>query len=129
MDLRLQRLTGLEREKIETEYLEVLSYIDNLNAILADEHKILNIIKEELSAVKAKFGDARRTQITDDTSDVDLADLIAEENVVITLTHNNYIKRIPLTTYRNQKRGGRGVTVHGHKRRRLCRKYDYHFYT
>ena len=115
LDLRLQRLTGLEREKIETEYLEVLSYIDNLNAILADEHKILNIIKEELSAVKAKFGDARRTQITDDTSDVDLADLIAEENVVITFTHNNYIKRIPLTTYRNQKRGGRGVTGMGTK--------------
>lgn len=115
LDLRLQRLTGLEREKIETEYLEVLSYIDNLNAILADEHKILNIIKEELSAVKAKFGDSRRTQITDDTSDVDLADLIAEENVVITLTHNNYIKRIPLTTYRNQKRGGRGVTGMGTK--------------
>lgn len=115
LDLRLQRLTGLEREKIETEYLEVLSYIDNLNEILADEHKILNIIKEELSAVKAKFGDARRTQITDDTSDVDLADLIAEENVVITLTHNNYIKRIPLTTYRNQKRGGRGVTGMGTK--------------
>ena len=115
LDLRLQRLTGLEREKIETEYLEVLSYIDNLNAILADEHKILNIIKEELSAFKAKFGDARRTQITDDTSDVDLADLIAEENVVITLTHNNYIKRIPLTTYRNQKRGGRGVTGMGTK--------------
>lgn len=115
LDLRLQRLTGLEREKIETEYLEVLSYIDNLNEILADEHKILNIIKEELSAVKAKFGDSRRTQITDDTSDVDLADLIAEENVVITLTHNNYIKRIPLTTYRNQKRGGRGVTGMGTK--------------
>lgn len=115
LDLRLQRLTGLEREKIETEYLEVLSYIDNLNEILADEHKILNIIKEELSAVKAKFGDARRTQITDDTSDVDLADLIAEETVVITLTHNNYIKRIPLTTYRNQKRGGRGVTGMGTK--------------
>ena len=106
LDLRLQRLTGLEREKIETEYLEVLDYISNLNEILADEHKILNIVKEELSAVKAKFGDARRTQITDDTSDVDLADL---------LTHNNYIKRIPLTTYRNQKRGGRGVTGMGTK--------------
>ena len=115
LDLRLQRLTGLEREKIETEYLEVLDYISNLNEILADEHKILNIVKEELSAVKAKFGDERRTQITDDTSDVDLADLIAEETVVITLTHNNYIKRIPLTTYRNQKRGGRGVTGMGTK--------------
>lgn len=115
LDLRLQRLTGLEREKIETEYLEILDYISQLNEILADEHKILNIVKEELSAVKAKFGDERRTKITDDTSDVDLADLIAEENVVITLTHNNYIKRIPLTTYRNQKRGGRGVTGMGTK--------------
>lgn len=115
LDLRLQRLTGLEREKIETEYTDILNYISKLNEILADEHKILNIVKEELSAVKAKFGDERRTQITDDTSDVDLADLIAEEKVVITLTHNNYIKRIPLTTYRNQKRGGRGVTGMGTK--------------
>ena len=101
LDLRLQRLTGLEREKIENEYLEILDYISDLQNILADEQKILDIIKEELSAVKAKFGDARRTQITDDSSDVDIADLIAEEDVVITLTHNNYIKRIPVTTYRN----------------------------
>lgn len=98
LDLRLQRLTGLEREKIENEYLEILDYITNLEEILADEAKILNIIKEELSAVKAKFGDARRTQITNASSDVDIADLIAEEDVVITLTHNNYIKRIPVTT-------------------------------
>ena len=115
LDLRLQRLTGLEREKIENEYLEILDYISDLQNILADEQKILDIIKEELSAVKAKFGDARRTQITDDSSDVDIADLIAEEDVVITLTHNNYIKRIPVTTYRNQKRGGRGVTGMGTK--------------
>ena len=85
LDLRLQRLTGLEREKIENEYLEILDYISDLQNILADEQKILDIIKEELSAVKAKFGDARRTQITDDSSDVDIADLIAEEDVVITL--------------------------------------------
>ena len=115
LDLRLQRLTGLEREKIETEYHDVLAYIAKLTDILADEHKILDIIKTELSAVKAKFGDARRTQITNDSSDVDIADLIAEEDVVITLTHNNYIKRIPITTYRNQKRGGRGVTGMGTK--------------
>lgn len=115
LDLRLQRLTGLEREKIENEYLEILDYISDLQNILADEQKILDIIKEELSAVKAKFGDARRTQITNDSSDVDIADLIAEEDVVITLTHNNYIKRIPVTTYRNQKRGGRGVTGMGTK--------------
>lgn len=115
LDLRLQRLTGLEREKIETEYHDVLAYIAKLTDILADEHKILDIIKTELTAVKAKFGDARRTRITNDSSDVDIADLIAEEDVVITLTHNNYIKRIPITTYRNQKRGGRGVTGMGTK--------------
>lgn len=115
LDLRLQRLTGLEREKIETEYHDVLDYITKLNGILADEHKILDIIKTELTAVKAKFGDARRTRITNASSDVDVADLITEEDVVITLTHNNYIKRIPITTYRNQKRGGRGVTGMGTK--------------
>ena len=115
LDLRLQRLTGLERDKIEDEYLEVLESIDNLNAILADEQKILQIIKDELTEVKRKFGDARRSQITDDISDMDIADLIAQEDVVITLTHSNYIKRIPVTTYRNQKRGGRGVTGMGTK--------------
>lgn len=115
LDLRLQRLTGLEREKIETEYHDVLASIERLQGILADEHKILNIIKEELTAVKAKYGDARRTQITDAVSDMNIADLIEEEDVVITLTHNNYIKRIPVTTYRNQKRGGRGVTGMGTK--------------
>ena len=89
LDLRLQRLTGLEREKIENEYLEILDYISDLQNILADEQKILDIIKEELSAVKTKFGDARRTQITDDSSDVDIADLIAEEDVVIIITISN----------------------------------------
>ena len=115
LDLRLQRLTGLEREKIETEYHDVLASIERLQGILADEHKILNIIKEELTAVKAKYGDARRTRITEAVSDMNIADLIEEEDVVITLTHNNYIKRIPVTTYRNQKRGGRGVTGMGTK--------------
>ena len=115
LDLRLQRLTGLERDNIEDEYLEVLESIDNLNAILADEQKILQIIKDELTEVKRRFGDARRSQITDDVSDMDIADLIAQEDVVITLTHSNYIKRIPVTTYRNQKRGGRGVTGMGTK--------------
>ena len=115
LDLRLQRLTGLEREKIEVEYHDVLASIERLQGILADEHKILNIIKEELTAVKAKYGDERRTQITDAVSDMNIADLIEEEDVVITLTHNNYIKRIPVTTYRNQKRGGRGVTGMGTK--------------
>ena len=109
LDLRLQRLTGLEREKIEQEYQETLQAIEEYKAILADENRILGIIKDELTAVKKKFGDARRTKLTIDTSEINVEDLIAEEDVVITLTHNNYIKRIPLDTYRRQNRGGKGV--------------------
>lgn len=115
LDLRLQRLTGLEREKIEEEYQEILKTIEWLESVLADEAKIRNIIKEELAEVKRKFGDERRTRITEDFSKMNMEDLIAEEDVVITLTHNNYIKRMPLDTYRNQKRGGRGVTGMGTK--------------
>ena len=115
LDLRLQRLTGLEREKIEEEYEATLKAIEEYKAILADENRILGIIKEELTAVKEKYGDERRTRITVDNSSIDVEDLIAEEDVVITITHNNYIKRMPLTTYRNQKRGGRGVTGMGTK--------------
>ncbi|MBQ2136800.1 MAG: DNA gyrase subunit A, partial [Selenomonas sp.] len=115
LDLRLQRLTGLEREKIEEEYQETLNAIENFKAILADEQKILNIIKEELTAVKEKYGDDRRTKLTIDTSEIDVEDLIAEEDVVITLTHNNYIKRMPLDTYRRQNRGGKGIKGMGTK--------------
>ena len=115
LDLRLQRLTGLEREKIEEEYQEVLKAIEEDKAILADETRILAIIKEELSAVREKYGDARRTRLTVDTSEIDVEDLIAEEDVVITLTHNNYIKRIPLDTYRRQNRGGKGIKGMGTK--------------
>ncbi|MGL6015483.1 MAG: DNA gyrase subunit A [Selenomonadaceae bacterium] len=115
LDLRLQRLTGLEREKIEEEYQEILKTIEWLESVLADEGKLFNIIKEELLEIKRKFGDGRRTRITEDISKLNMEDLIAEEDVVITLTHNNYIKRMPLDTYRNQKRGGRGVTGMGTK--------------
>ncbi|MBQ1510677.1 MAG: DNA gyrase subunit A, partial [Selenomonadaceae bacterium] len=115
LDLRLQRLTGLEREKIEEEYEATLKAIEEYKAILADENRILGIIKEELTAVKEKYGDERRTRITIDDSSLAVEDLIAEEDVVITITHNNYIKRMPLTAYRNQKRGGRGVTGMGTK--------------
>ncbi len=115
LDLRLQRLTGLEREKILEEYEATLKAIEEYKAILADESRILGIIKEELTAVKEKYGDKRRTRITVDDSALDVEDLIAEEDVVITLTHNNYIKRMPLTAYRNQKRGGRGVAGMGTK--------------
>ncbi|MBR6709916.1 MAG: DNA gyrase subunit A, partial [Selenomonadaceae bacterium] len=104
-----------EREKIEEEYQETLKAIEEYKAILADEMRILQIIKEELTAVKEKYGDERRTQIVVDTSEIDVEDLIAEEDVVITLTHGGYIKRISLDTYRKQKRGGRGVTGMGTK--------------
>lgn len=115
LDLRLQRLTGLEREKIEEEYQEILKTIAWLESVLADEQKVLNIIKEELTEIRRRFGDKRRTVITADVSKLDMEDLIAEEDIVITLTHANYIKRLPVDTYRNQKRGGRGVAGMGTK--------------
>mgnify|MGYP000943846538 FL=1 len=115
LDLRLQRLTGLEREKIEEEYQEVLKTIEAYKEILADEKKILGIVKKELTEVKNKYGDARRTRLTIDTSEIDVEDLIAEEDVVITLTHGGYIKRIPLDTYRRQNRGGKGIRGMGTK--------------
>lgn len=115
LDLRLQRLTGLERDKIQEEYQEVLKAIEEYKAILADEMRILGIIKDELTQVKEKYGDERRTKLTIDTSEIDVEDLIAEEDVVITLTHNNYIKRMPLDTYRRQNRGGKGIKGMGTK--------------
>ncbi|WP_378956939.1 DNA gyrase subunit A [Pelosinus sp. sgz500959] len=115
LDLRLQRLTGLEREKIENEYKELLALIEWLESVLMDDQKVLNIIKEELLDVRKRFGDDRRTMITNDTSNMDVGDLIAEEDIVLTLTHSSYIKRLPVDTYRNQKRGGRGVAGMGTK--------------
>ena len=109
LDLRLQRLTGLEREKIEEEYQEVLKKIEWLKSVLADESKNMAIIKEELTQVKAKFGDERRTTITYDMSEMNEEDLIADEDVVVTISHNNYIKRMKLDTYNKQNRGGQGI--------------------
>ena len=109
LDLRLQRLTGREREKIEEEYQEVLKKIEWLKSVLADESKIMAIIKEELTQVKAKFGDERRTTITYDMSEMNEEDLIADEDVVVTISHNNYIKRMKLDTYNKQNRGGQGI--------------------
>lgn len=109
LDLRLQRLTGLEREKIEEEYQEVLKKIEWLKSVLADESKIMTIIKDELTAVKEKYGDARRTTITYDMSEMSEEDLIADEDVVLTISHNNYIKRMKLDTYNKQNRGGQGI--------------------
>ncbi|ULG74202.1 DNA gyrase subunit A [Macrococcus brunensis] len=110
LDMRLRRLTGLERDKIEAEYQELMKYIAELKEILADEERILEIIREELTEIKEKFGDGRRTEITVGGYDVlEDEDLIPEDHVVITLSHNNYIKRLSASTYRAQNRGGRGV--------------------
>ncbi|MCA0988758.1 DNA gyrase subunit A [Guptibacillus algicola] len=109
LDMRLQRLTGLERDKIENEYKELMARIAELKAILADEEKVLEIIREELLEVREKFADPRRTEITVGFDMIEDEDLIPKQNIVITLTHNGYIKRLPIDTYRSQKRGGRGV--------------------
>ncbi|RTE06696.1 DNA gyrase subunit A [Paenibacillus whitsoniae] len=109
LDMRLQRLTGLEREKIEAEYAELMKKIAEYKAILADEQLILGIISDELNEIKEKFGDERRSEITVGEESIEDEDLIPREDVVITITHTGYIKRLPVTTYRNQKRGGRGV--------------------
>lgn len=111
LDMRLQRLTGLERDKIEAEYKDILSKIEHLNLILATPQMVLDIIKQDLTEIRDKYADARRTEITFDEDDIDLDELIAREDMVVTLTHYGYIKRISLETYRAQKRGGKGVTA------------------
>ena len=110
LDMRLRRLTGLERDKIESEYNELLEYIKELEEILADEEVLLQLVRDELSEIKERFGDERRTEIQlGGLDDLEDEDLIPEEQIVITLSHNNYIKRLPVSTYRSQNRGGRGV--------------------
>lgn len=109
LDLRLQRLTGLERQKIEDDLKDTLETIAYLQSILADEGKVYEIIKEDLIEVKRRFGDPRRTEITENMAELDIEDLIPDEEAVITLTRGGYIKRTPMTTYRSQRRGGVGV--------------------
>jgi DNA gyrase subunit A len=109
LDLRLQRLTGLEREKVKAEHKELKKEIARLKDILADEAKLKAIIVEELGAIKKRFADPRRTEIVPDYEDLEIEDLIAEEEVVVTITHSGYVKRLPITTYRTQRRGGRGI--------------------
>ncbi|WP_223643311.1 DNA gyrase subunit A [Planococcus sp. 4-30] len=110
LDMRLQRLTGLERDKIEEEYLGLVKLIDDLREILANEYRILEIIQEEMLEIKERFSDKRRTEITTGGAEMfEDEDLIPVEASVLTLTHNGYIKRLPANTYRSQKRGGRGV--------------------
>lgn len=110
LDMRLRRLTGLERDKIESEYNDLIAYIEELRAILADEEKLLQLVRDELIEVRERYGDERRTEIQLGGLDhIEDEDLIPEEQIVITLSHNNYIKRLPVSTYRAQNRGGRGV--------------------
>ncbi len=109
LEMRLQRLTALEREKLEEEYKELIKAIALYEDVLRDERKVLGIIKEELLHVKERFGDPRRTRITGKDAELEEEDLIPDADVVIALTHNGYVKRLPLDTYRRQSRGGRGV--------------------
>lgn len=110
LDMRLQRLTGLEREKIEDEYQELVKLIAELKEILADDEKVLEIIREELIEIKERFNDERRSEIVaGGIENIEDEDLIPRENIVVSLTHNGYIKRLPVSTYRSQKRGGRGI--------------------
>jgi len=110
LDMRLQRLTGLEREKIEDEYNDLIKLIGELKAILSDKEKVLEIIREELTELKEKYNDERRTEIVlGGIGFLEDEDLIPEEDIVITLTHQGYIKRLPASTYRTQRRGGRGI--------------------
>jgi DNA gyrase subunit A len=110
LDMRLQRLTALERQKLQEEYRSLMEEIAFLEALLADERLVMKEIKRELKEIEEKYGDQRRTMIVPDEGEIDLEDLIVEEKMVITLTQQGYVKRQPLNTYRSQGRGGRGVS-------------------
>lgn len=110
LDMRLARLQGLEREKIENEYNELMKRIAYYKSLLADEVLLMGVIKDELTEIRDKYGDERRTQIVRDEGEFDEEDLVEEENVTITFTHLGYIKRVPADTYKAQKRGGKGIT-------------------
>ena len=109
LEMRLRRLTGLERHKLEAELKELKEKIDYFKRILADEDLMRQVIKEELLEIKAKYNTPRRTQLSAAAKDIDVEDLIAEEDMVITVTKAGYVKRLPVATYRQQKRGGKGM--------------------
>jgi DNA gyrase subunit A len=115
LEMRLQRLTNLEQSKIEEEYKKVCDNIKEYKAILADENLVLDIIREDLHETKEKYGDERKTEIVGDVGEFDMEDLISEEDVTVIITHEGYTKRLPLSTYRKQNRGGKGVTGAGMK--------------
>lgn len=110
LEMQLQRLTALEREKIEEEYLDLIKKIELYESILKSEKKVLQIIKDELLKLREKYGDERRTDVVGEVEELEIEDLIAEEDVVIPISHSGYIKRLPVSGYRRQRRGGRGVT-------------------
>lgn len=115
LEMRLQRLTNLEQSKIEEEYNKVCENIREYKSILADENLVLDIIREDLHETKEKYGDKRKTEIVGDIGEFDMEDLISEEDMTVIITHEGYIKRLPLSTYRQQHRGGKGVTGAGMK--------------
>ncbi len=115
LEMRLQRLTGLEREKIDAEYAEVTALIAKLAGILADPQKVLQVIIDELNEIKSKYGDERRTEIVASTEDIDIEDMIVEEDMVVTISHAGYIKRNAVSLYKSQHRGGRGKVGMGTK--------------
>ncbi len=110
LDMRLHQLTNLERDALENEYKELIKTIARLKGILADPKKVLAIVKEEITEIKARYGDKRRTEIQASFEEFDVEDLIADEEVVVTISHTGYVKRLPVDTYRAQGRGGRGLT-------------------
>ncbi|MBW1676890.1 MAG: DNA gyrase subunit A [Deltaproteobacteria bacterium] len=115
LDMRLQRLTGLERDKIVEEYQQTIQAIARYREILASERLVLNIVKEELAYLKERYGDERRTEIVEETEDISIEDMIVEEDMVVTVSHAGYIKRNPITLYNSQRRGGKGKTGMGTK--------------
>jgi len=115
LDMRLRRLTGLERDKLEAEYKELIKKIEYFRSVLADEKKVLGIVRQEILEIKHKFADPRRTAISNESVDFVDEDLIPEEDIVVTMTNQGYIKRMPVDTYRSQKRGGRGINAMGVK--------------
>jgi len=115
LDMRLQRLTGLEREKIQKDYKNILKDIARFKEILASERLVLNIIKEELSEIQEQFGDQRLTELVEETKEITIEDMIVEEDMVVTISKRGYIKRNPITLYRSQRRGGKGKTAMGTK--------------
>jgi DNA gyrase subunit A len=111
LDMRLQRLTGLDREKLDEEYKILMEKIEYYRSVLADETMVYDIIKEEINIIKDKYSDGRRTDISASDEELEMEDLIADEDVVITISHNGYIKRMPTDTYKSQRRGGKGITA------------------